>query len=338
MIYIKEEKQSKLIHDVLMANGLSKDQAVSASTVMRYADERGIGSHGLIMLKKYVERIESQTINKDPKLIWNEKSEIISILDGGQGIGHYLGEKAMNKAINIASEKSIGIVLVKNATHYGASGYYTELAALNGMVGFTTTNTMPLMAPTGGKDRVLGNNPISFGIPRKEENPIILDIATSTVAAGKLMLANQKGISIPLGWALDVEGNPTTDPYKGFEGGGSLLPMANHKGYGLSLIMDILAGVLTGAGFGKNVKHDNIGFVMIAIDIETIMSKDNYNKRMEDLIGMVKDPLYDIYLPGELEYKKKEHTKSKGININETLYKELKILIKDSNLSLNDYL
>ncbi|WP_408006913.1 Ldh family oxidoreductase [Pseudalkalibacillus sp. A8] len=342
MIRIQKEKHIELIVDVLTKIGLTSEQAQMASEIMNYADVRGIDSHGLILLNTYIDRINKKIIRKNPNYKWDKKSEIISVLDGDHGMGHFMGHLAMREAIKIAKEKSLGLVLVKNATHYGASGYYTELAAKHKMIGFTTTNTMPLMAPTGGAERILGNNPISFSIPRQNEDPVILDIASSVVAAGKLILVNQKNEIIPEGWALDKEGNPTTDPNEGYEGGGTLLPIANHKGYGLALIMDILAGVLTGSGYGKNVGHSDIGFVMMAMDVDQIMPKEIFNKRLDSLISMVKSTKKGnenntIYLPGEIEYLKKKEREQDGILINENLYKEIEKLTLDLEISIDNY-
>jgi len=339
---IVKENHNKLIIDVLSSIGLSKKQAISAGSIMSYADEREISTHGILMLEKYVERIKDNTINKSPEYVWEQKSNSIYTLDGDQGMGHFLGDLAMKKAIEIAEDKSIGLVFVKKATHYGASGYYTNLAASHNMIGFSSTNTMPLIAPTGGSERILGNNPISFAFPRKDDSPIVLDIATSVVAAGKLILANQLGESIPKGWALDKHGNPTEDPYEGFEGGGTLLPIENHKGYGLSLAMDILTGILTGAGYGSKVKNDNIGFVMLAINTDNIMSEGEYNERLNDLISMIKstkkaEGYNEIFLPGEIEQINKNKSLQEGISINDNLYVELKKLITSLGLSPNKY-
>ncbi|WP_165769158.1 Ldh family oxidoreductase [Virgibacillus profundi] len=342
MIKIQKENHNQLIIDILTKVGLSNEQAEMASKIMNYADIRGIDSHGLILLKTYVERIRNKIISKEPIYKWFQKTTVISLLDGDHGIGHFLGNLAMEEAIKTAKKNSLGLVLVKNATHYGASGYYTELAAKHGMIGITTTNTMPLMAPTGGAERVLGNNPISFSVPREGEDPVVVDIATSVVAAGKLILQNQKNEPIPEGWALDKNGKPTTDPFEGYEGGGTLLPIGNHKGYALSFIMDVLAGVLSGSGYGKKVGHSDIGFIMMAIDIEQIMPREQFNIRLDDFITMVKgakkaNKNNSIYLPGEIEYSKKKEREKHGVTINENLYKELKQLISDLELSVDQY-
>lgn len=342
MIRLEIEKYNQFIIDVLTKAGLRSEEAKIASIVMRYADERGIDSHGLILLKTYVDRINKKIINKDPYVKWTKKSEIIHLLDGDQCIGHYAGYLAMEQAIQTAKKNSVGLVFVRNSTHYGASGYYTELAAKHGMIGVSTTNTMPLMAPSGGAERILGNNPISFSAPRMKSDPIVLDIASSVVAAGKLILANQKGESIPEGWALDKDGSPTTDPYEGFEAGGTLSPIAGHKGYGLAFFMDILAGVLSGSKFGQDVGHGEIGFMMLAIDVEQIMPLQYFDQRIEEYVSMIKgtrkrEENGEIYLPGEIEYMKIKERHEKGVPINRNLYEELEKLAIYLQLTMPNY-
>ncbi len=309
---------------------------------MAYADERGIESHGLILLKTYVKRIEEGIIRKAPNYRWEMDNPNVALLDADGAMGHFAGKLAMEKAIEKADKQSIGLVLVKNTTHYGASGYYTELAAKHGMIGFSTTNTFPLMAPTGGVERILGNNPISISVPRGGEHPVILDMAASVVAAGKLVVATSKGETIPEGWAVDKNGEPTTDPYEGYLGGGTLLPLGDHKGYGLALVMDVLAGVLSGAGYGEKVDHSTIGNVMMAIDIESILPRQTFSKRVDDLFGMVQGSrksagVEKIYLPGEIEYEKQEVSRTNGFKVSESLYKDLGEVTKRFGLDVTRY-
>jgi len=342
MTTLHKERYEQLVVDVLTKGGLSQEQAEAAAEVMGYADQRGIESHGLILLKTYIERIKQKIIVGNPAYKWDLHLPNVAVLDGASGMGHFMGKIAMEEAIKKAKEHTIGLVFVKNTSHYGASGYYTELAAKHGMIGFSTTNTFPLMAPTGGAERVLGNNPISFSVPRENENPIILDIATSVVAAGKLLVAESKNETIPEGWAIDKNGQPTTDPHAGYLGGGSLLPMASHKGYGLALVMDVLAGVLAGSGYGTKVGHSTIGYVMMAINVNHIMPEQEFYARVEDLTGMVQSSrkavgTEKIYLPGELEYVKQADREENGFKLSEKLYAEIEYLAEELGLDVAQY-
>lgn len=333
----------EFVEDVLIRAGLSQEQAKSAAEVMAFADYRGIESHGTILLKTYIERIEKGIISKVNSDEWLINSGSLAVLDGKGAMGHYLGQKAMNKAVEKASENGIGMVFVRNSTHYGASGYYTSIATKNKMVGFSTTNTFPLMAPTGGSEKVLGNNPMSYAIPQSKGDPIIVDIATSVVAAGKLLVAESKNEEIPNGWALDSEGQPTTDPHAGYLGGGSLVPVGNHKGYGLSLAMDVLAGVLSGSDYGTNVNHSTIGFVMMAIDINQLTDEKTYENSIEELSKMVleskKRPgVSEIFLPGEIEQREYHQRLENGFNINRKLMEEFQYITEKLGININHYI
>ena len=351
MVTIKIENLERFIKDSFLQVGLEDNQAGIAAKHMVFADSQGTDTHGIIRLPIYIERIKKGLIKAKPQLKWEKQTPNSAVLDGDQAIGHYAAHLAMQKATDKAKENTIGIVTVYNGDHFGAAACYSKMAADQGLIGFTTTNTSPLMAPTGGKERVLGNNPFSFAIPRESNYPILLDMATSTVAAGKLILYQQKGEKIPYGWAVDKQGEPTTDPYAGLTGGGSLLPIGGHKGYGLSLIMDILCGVLSGASYGTNVnrlyetnsnKPLGSGYMMVAINIESFISLHDFYARLEDLTSMVvnspKQSHVDrIYLPGEIEDCVRKERSQNGVPINHQLHQELIQLSKELEMNIQDY-
>ena len=268
-------------------------------------------------------------------MTWEYETSNSVVLNADNGLGHYTTQVATEKAIEKAQENGISFVSIYNNNHFGAAGCYAKMIADKGMIGFVTTNGAPLMAPVGGAERVLGNNPFSFAIPRKEQDPVVFDMANSVVSAGKLMVAEQNGESILEGWALDAEGNATTDPYKGYKGGGTLVPIASHKGFGLSLIMDILSGVLSGANFGKNIHGladfghiTGNGCAIIVINIEKIMPKERFFDRLEELLSMVVDSkrtdgVDKIYLPGEKGQETRKKNFDTGIQVNAILHQEL---------------
>jgi LDH2 family malate/lactate/ureidoglycolate dehydrogenase len=332
------------IADVLTHLDMEEEQARITAHHMVFADSKGTDTHGIMQLPIYVDRIKDGGINNRPHMQWEKETGNSGVLNGDNGMGHYVVHKAMERAIELAQHNAISFVSVYNGSHFGAAASYTKMAADANMIGFITSNAAPLMAATGGVERVLGNNPLSFAVPRQDAYPVILDIACSNVAMGKLVLAQTKGESIPLGWALDKDGNPTTDPYEGFQGGGTLLPIAEHKGYGLALIMDILSGVLTGANYGKNVgrmadtkKPTGVGCSMIVIHIAQIMGTDQFFERMEDLLSMIgsskkAEHADKIYLPGEKGNETALFRAESGIPIPEKLHERLTQIALELNM------
>ncbi|WP_313998001.1 Ldh family oxidoreductase [uncultured Paenibacillus sp.] len=309
MVSIPIDNVRGFIAEALLRLGLERQQAEIAARHMAYADAKGTDTHGIMQLPVYARRIRDGGINRNPVLAWENETEQSAVLNGDHGMGHYVTHVAMEKAIEMAGRHTISFVTIRNGSHFGAASSYAKMASDAKMIGFVTSNAAALMAATGGTQRVLGNNPLCFAVPRKEGDPVILDMACSNVAMGKLVMAQNKGEQIPLGWALDKHGRPTTDPYEGFQGGGSLVPIAGHKGYGLALVMDILSGVLSGSNYGTNVGRmadspipTGVGCSMIVLNIARILPLEVFEARLEDLLGMVAasgDGTSRIYLPGE---------------------------------------
>ena len=296
MIRMMPENLEKFINDVFVSAGLSEEQASIGACKMAFADSQGTDTHGILRLPIYVKRIQMGLYNKSPKVECVKETGNSAVIDGDNALGHYSTFKAMKVAIEKAKNNAISIVNLTNGNHFGAAAAYSKMAADEGMIGFITSNTAPVMAPTGSAERVLGNNPFSVAIPRKDDYPVILDVACSNVSGGKIILAHKKGESIPLGWTIDKQGKPTTDPFEGFVNGGALLPFAGHKGYGISLMMDVLAGILSGSNYGKNVgmvydttKVAGVGCCIIVINIENFMPIDMFNQRIEDLLASIKN-------------------------------------------------
>lgn len=326
----------------------AKIAAVSAKNFI-YADSKGANTHGVLRLPLYVQRLQKGLVEKDPELKWEMETGNSAVLNAGNGLGFYTTQIAVEKAIEKAKNNGISMVTIYNNNHFGAAGCYAKMIAEHNMIGFVTTNGAPLIAPVGGAERILGNNPFSFAVPRKNQEPVVFDMANSVVSAGKLMVAHHQGESIPEGWALDENGEPTTDPYKGFYEGGSLVPIAEHKGFGLSLMMDILSGVLSGANFGKDVsglanyeKITGNGNAIIAINIEKLMPQEIFFDRLESLLLMItgakKAPGTDrIYLPGERGQEVQEQNRKSGISINSKLHEELQEIALSLDAPLYKY-
>jgi ureidoglycolate dehydrogenase (NAD+) len=250
----------------------------------------------------------------------------------------------MKEAIEKASSSGIAFVGVMHSSHFGAAGFYAMLAAEHDLIGLATTNVDPFMTVPGAKGRVLGTNPISYAIPTGAERPVFLDMATSTVAASKVFAASALGKSIPDTWIVDKDGNSTTDPTKLMDGG-AMLPMAGYKGYGIAMLLEILAGVLTGAAFTSDLKtwiidtdaHINQGHAFIVIDPNIMMPIDEFKARMDELVRRTKAtptaPGTDrIYLPGEMEWDRRDNALANGIPLPEDVLANLRGVAEDWQL------
>ena len=246
----------------------------------------------------------------------------------------------MERAIKNAKKTGIAACGVINSNHFGAGALYARMAAEKGMIGIAMTNVKPLIVAPGASQPVTGNNPIAFAIPTYGDFPFVLDMSLSVVAGGKLTLAIKKKEKIPMDWATDKEGRPTDDPQKAFDG--YLLPMGGHKGLGLSYVVDILSGVITGGVFSKEMKSmyanpeepSLTGHFFIAIDISRIITEEAMKERMAIFKDNLKStPMWqegaEMLLPGEIEYRKEKERKEQGIPVPITTYEELMELAKE---------
>ena len=317
-----------------LACGATEDAARKTARHLIGADLRGVDTHGIVRLPLYVSRVQKGLMDarSAPELI--RESATTAVFDGRNALGQYVAHEAMQRAIDKARDHDLGVVTVRHSNHYGAAAEYALMAAEAGMIGMTTTNTAPLMPPKGGAARRVGNNPLSIGVPSRLKAPLTLDIALSVVAAWNLMLAHGRGEKIPLGWALDSEGNPTDDPYQGFVGGGTLLPIAGHKGFGLALMMDVLSGVLSGGQFAnqtrglKSEEPVGVSHFMLAINVEAFMPLAEFHERIDELVRLMKsaprrDGVSELMVPGEPEHRKMVQRQAEGILIEDRVIREL---------------
>ncbi|MDK2986760.1 MAG: hypothetical protein PWQ96_2404 [Clostridia bacterium] len=314
--------------------GVPNEDAQMVADVLAMADLRGIGSHGISRLPTYIKRLKKGLVNATPQIKVIKSTNTSLLIDGDNGLGQAVGVKAMKQALDLARKNGQAIVAVRNTNHIGIGAYFPLMAANEDMIGLTLTNASAHMAPWGGIKPLLGTNPIAVAVPAGEYPPVVLDMATSIVARGKILLEAKRGGKIPLGWALDQEGNPTEDPEKAKYG--TVLPVGGPKGYGLSLMVDILAGVLTGANFGGSVpsmtedfsRRLNVGIFFAAFKLENFMPIDSFKQRMDEMIRTIKDSpkapgVDEIFLPGEIEYKCQRERLSQGIPLEQNLVKEL---------------
>lgn len=341
---IDAEQLRKLEEEIFLRKGFSKEGAEMVADSLLEADLRGVSSHGAIRIPVYCARLDHQVVFPDGPVDIIRDYGACAVIDGHNSFGQVNGTRAMRLAIEKAREYGIGCVGVKNSHHYGTAAYYAQMALKEEMIGFSTTNTTPLMPPVGGLRKMIGNNPVAFAVPAGKKNPVVFDMACSTVAHGKLQLAAKRGEEIPLGWATDKEGNPTTDAKAGMEG--FLSAVGGHKGFGLAIIMDLLCGPLVGGGCGGDVtglsgcyeKPQDCGHFFAALDIRRFTDYDLFQKRVEDYVDYIKscpvnDSVKDVYMPGEIEYRTRAERLRKGIPLPEAILKDLKKVCEELKIT-----
>lgn len=329
--------------DVLAASGVDADCAFAVADMLVDADLTGISTHGVSRMAIYMERMEKGVMSRKNNIQITKESASAVVIDGGNTLGAATAKFAMETCIRKARETGCCFAAVKNSNHFGAAGYYTKMAAAQDMIGFACTNLTGKIAPFGSAEPFMGTNPISVCAPSNGK-PFLLDMTPSVVALGKLILAQKLGQEIPLGLALDADGKPTTDPAAGRKG--SLIPIGGPKGSGLAMAVDILSGILTGAGYGPHL-HDlyefdapqGIGHFMGAIDIAHFIDVESFKSMMDTLTSEVKglkkaDGFSEILMPGEIELRKAEENAVSGIDLPDPVYEELTALGRPYGLTL----
>jgi LDH2 family malate/lactate/ureidoglycolate dehydrogenase len=295
---------------LLDAQGVPDVDARLIAESLVTADMWGHPSHGMLRLPWYVARLDSGVMRAVTETETVSSFAAVSVLDGRDGIGQVVTHRAVTAAANAANTYGVGVVAVRNSNHFGTAAYWTRILAEWGCVGILTTNGSPAMAPWGGVEKLVGANPWSIAVPGGRHGTVVLDIANIGVARGKVYAARQRGNRLPEGWAIDASGLPTTDPQAAIDG--LILPMAGHKGYAISVMMDVLSGVLTGSSFGSDVvgpyvsdQRSGCGHLVIAIDIAAVMAPEQFTARIDELITTLKSsrtvPGEEILVPGELE-------------------------------------
>ena len=321
--------------------GLGAEEAAWSAESLVQADMRGVGSHGLMRLRTYAQRARCGVVRSGvtPRIV--RESPSFLLVDGGNGIGTSVARQVMQLCIDRARQSGACFATVFNGNHFGIAASFTELAAEAGMIGIAMSNAPASMVPTGGRKPLLGANPMSIAIPAGKHPPLVLDMATSTVAQGKIILAAKEGkTSIPSDWAVDPEGNPTTDPKKALQG--AMLPFGGAKGYGLALIIDILVAVLSGAmtsthinNFWKDFENpQKLGFFIGAWNIGSVIPLPEFYQRMDALIQEIKAcppaPGHtEVFCPGEIEHRRAQESIRQGIALGPAVVDDLKKLAEE---------
>ena len=332
--------------NIFLAMGCSAEHAALATDVLLLADLRGIDSHGVARLTGYVRLWEKQRINATPDIQIVHETPTTATIDGDAGLGLVVAPFAMKVAIEKAEKYGSGWVSVRNSNHFGIAGYHALMAVEKDMIGFAMTNASPLVAPTFSNERLLGTNPMCYAFPAGKYPPLIVDMATSAAANGKLEIAQRLNKQVPEGWIQDKQGNYTTDPHA-LKTGGSLLPLGSdkehgsHKGFGLSATVDILSAVLSGANYGPWVPPfvafleppsdpvgKGIGHFVGAMRVDGFRPVDEFKADMDNWISRFKsastiDPNQKVIIPGEPELEAQTDRQRNGIPLVDVVAYEL---------------
>ena len=334
-VIIAASQLHNFIRNIFLCNGLSEKHAETAAYALVKANLRGVDSHGVARVPMYCERLRRGVANPHPQITVSRVASAVALIDGDDGLGLIFGKKAMAEAIHIAHEFGIGLVGVKHSGHYGMAALYILQAIEADCVGFAFTNASPALPVWGGRDQFLGTNPFAAGAPTGEMPAFVLDMACSVIARGKLKFAAQRGEPIPEGLALDKDGRPTIDGKEAFEG--VVLPFGGVKGAALSMLMEVLSGVLTGAAFGGKVRNpftglegpQGTGHFFLALKADLFMPLDAFKHRMQTLAKRVKaQPLAEgfeeIQIPGEPEQRTESARLKHGIPLTPDVIATLK--------------
>jgi len=312
-LYAKVEAAEAFGRRLLVAHGLSEaDAGIVAGCLVR-ADLRGVDTHGLQFLPQYLDRVRRGLVNPKPELVVERVTPMVGALDGQNGFGFVVATKAMAAAMDMAREFGVGVVSARRSTHFGMAACYTLQAIEAGFIALVFTNASRAMPPWGGREGFLGTSPIAAGAPSGNELPFDLDMSPAVAARGKIRRAARRGEAIPLGYALDAQGRPTTDPNAALNGG-VVLPIGGPKGSGISMLMDIMSGVISGAACAGDVgnqfldydRPQNVGHFFLAMKPDLFVPKDEYLKRMDTLVQRVHaiptaEGVDEILMPGERE-------------------------------------
>src|SRR5215471_9820580 len=332
---------------VFLHLGVPKDDAKQAAEVLARADLRGIDSHGVGRMHTYFDMLTLGRINPTPKIKIVRSTPSTATIDGDNGLGLVVGPQANHIAMDMAEKYGTGWVSVCNTNHFGIAGYYALQALERDLIGWAMTNSTKLVAPLWGAERMLGTNPIAIAFPGKEEPPIVIDMATSAAAYGKIEIARRKGEPIPEGWAIDKEGRSTTNPHAMVEGG-AMLPLGSererggHKGYALAILVDILCCVLSGANWGpfappfalrqeipKRSVGKGIGHFLGAMRIDAFIAADAFKEQIDDYIRVFRatrpapgtnGPL----IPGDPEREAEQERRKNGVPLILPVVEELR--------------
>lgn len=329
---VQPETLHELIKNKLIKAGLSDVYAEETARHLVFADASGIHSHGAVRVDYYAERIAKGGVTLNPEITFEKTGPSTGIVHGDNGMGQYVCNQALNYALEMVEESGLAFVGISRTGHSGALSYYVKKAAEKGYVALSMCQSDPMVVPFGGSENYFGTNPIAFAVPSDDETPVVFDMATTVQAWGKILDARSKQKEIPATWAVDKEGNPTTDP-NAVQG---LLPIAGPKGYGLMMMVDVLAGSLLGLPFGKSVSsmYDdltakrNLGQMYLLIDPAKFTDPKAFTKNISKMVQELHEVkpaqgFEQVYYPGELGKITYEKYMAEGIPVATTILEYL---------------
>ncbi len=349
--------------DVFKGVGVPEDDAIICADILITSDKRGIDSHGIGRLKPiYYDRIKAGIQNPVTNFEIVREGLTTAVIDGHDGMGQVIAKRAMAMAIEKAREHGLGMVAVRNSTHYGIAGYYAMMAVEADMIGITGTNARPSIAPTFGVENMLGTNPLTFGIPTDEEFPFVLDCATSITQRGKIEVYDRQGKDLPIGWVIGEDGEPKADSHQVLidlvKGTAALAPLGGigedlggYKGFGYATVVEILSSALQSGNFLKGLsgfssdgkpQPYHLGHFFTAINISEFTEPETFKKTAGEILRSLraskKAPGFSrIYTAGEKEHLAWLERKDTGVPVNESLQKDIKQLIAELQLSGYDF-
>ncbi len=322
--------------DIFAATGLSREDADLVADSLVMADARGVYSHGTLRISLYTKRILEGTVDVKAKPELVEDRDGTGVVDGHNAMGQTVGRFAMQRAIEKAEKHGVSFLVARASNHFGTCAYYSMMALERDMIGFSATiGGGNLMAPWGGSDARVGNNPFGVAIPAGRHYPVVLDMAQSVVAKGKIVMATKTGTPIPENWAFAKDGSPTTDPVEGMHG--TIRPIADYKGYGMAVVIGLLSSVISDAAIGSTLmdiyedysRGMNKGHIFAAVDLRRLTGVAAFKERMDRQIDFIKASprapgVEQIYLPGEMEYLAQDRQIREGIEYPCEVIEEIK--------------
>lgn len=329
--HVTQQQLEDFVVKVLAAVGVPQTDGRIVAECLVMANLSGIDSHGVVRLAHYIRRLENGTIKAQPEMKFTQTASTMGFLDGGDGLGHVVTYHACTHAMEMAAVHGNGVVSIGNSSHFGMAAYYALRMLSQGYIAMVMTATDRMLVPFGARKSFFGTNPICFGFP-SDGIPVILDMASTSIAWGKIALAKVEGQSIPASWALDADGNPTTDP----AAVAGLHPIAGPKGSGLAMVIDIFCSLLAGMPWGPHInrmyaemdQRRQLGHFVWALDVRTLMPLEIFKAQLAQMVKELTslptaEGFERVYYAGEIEGLRREQRKAAGIPVEPGLYSEL---------------